>query len=228
MLSFQREADPASRSKTPAPQAGPADQEYVSVTSKGDSVRRSTIVVVILFAAGLLGLWFMIRKTTPQTASAETDAGEQTRIETAISQLTGLKSEMLGRMDTVLNRLYEFSDVQQIEVGQLAKNPFEMEIFGVQATEPMAVGDGPTDLLAMHRQRAARRAADLQLQSIIHGSADNAADFCMINTEVLKVGARIDEFVIRGITRTQVVLAWAPEDADIQHEEIQVVLKLAE
>ncbi|HEX40436.1 MAG TPA: hypothetical protein ENN81_00020 [Phycisphaerales bacterium] len=228
MLSFQREADPVSRPKTSVPQTGAADQEYVSVKSKGDSVRRSTGVVVILFAAGLLGLWFMIRKSTPETASAEADVGEQTRVETAISQLTGLKSEVLGKMDTVLNRLYEFSNVQQVEAGELAKNPFEMEIFGAEAAEPLAVGDGSTDLLAMHRQRAARRAADLQLQSIIHGNADNAADFCMINTEVLKVGARIDEFVIRDITRTQVVLAWAPKDADIQHEEIQVVLKLAE
>ncbi len=228
MLSFQREADPAGRPKTPDPDANAADQEYVSVKSKGDSVRRSTGIVVILFAAGLIGLWFMIQKSTPETASAEADVGEQARIETAISQLTGLKSEMLTKMDTVLNRLYEFSDVQQVEVGELAKNPFEMQIFGADTAEPTVLNDGNMDLLAVHRQRATRRAADLQLQSIIHGNADNAADFCMINTEVLKTGARIDEFVVRDITRTQVVLAWAPKDADIQHEEIQVVLKLAE
>jgi len=226
MLSFQREPDPGNG--TPAPEGNGGDQDYVTVKSKRDTVRRSTTVVVILFVVGLLGLWFMIKKSTPENALAQTDTTEETRIQTAISQLTGLKSEMLDKVDTVLTRLYEFSDVQQVEVGELAKNPFEMEIFGADADEPLPLDGDVVDMVAVRRQKAGRLAAELNLQSIVHADTDQADNCCMINGEVLKAGGRIDDFEVRGITRAQVVLLWAPKDANAQDEEIQVVLKLAQ
>ena len=41
---------------------------------------------------------------------------------------------MADRMDEIVQKFYEFSDVFQVKVGELAKNPFEVEGF-VQGTQ---------------------------------------------------------------------------------------------
>ena len=70
------------------------EQEYLTVATQGKDVRKSTILLGILFITGLACLGFMIKKSSPQTASAETVDIEEVQIEAAIARLTGVKSEM--------------------------------------------------------------------------------------------------------------------------------------
>ena len=95
---------------------GAQEQEYLTVAAQEGRVRKGTILLVVLFSAGLLCLWFMIKKSTPQTASAETVSTEESQIEMAITRLIGVRSEMFSRMDEVVKKFDEFSDVQQVNV----------------------------------------------------------------------------------------------------------------
>src|SRR4030042_245527 len=137
MLSFMREQGagdlPANKNAgtgprdTGAPNQGDA-QEYLTVAANSKNLRRSTILVMILVALGLACLGYMIHKSRPQAASAQ-PVEEEGQIEAAISRLTGVRSEMISRMDEIGKRFYEFSDVFQVGVGELVKNPFEVEVF---------------------------------------------------------------------------------------------------
>ena len=73
----------------------------------------------MLVGIGLLGLMLMIRRSQPQAASAAPAAGDQTKIEAAITRLTGVRSEMADRMDEIVKKFYEFSDVVQVKVDEL-------------------------------------------------------------------------------------------------------------
>ena len=103
-------------------------QEYFTVAAGNKSARRSTTLVAVLFAVGLVCLGFMIKKSAPKTAAAATTS-EETKIETAIARLTGVSSEMFNRMDQIVKKFYEFSDVFQVQVSELVKNPFALEMF---------------------------------------------------------------------------------------------------
>ncbi len=98
------------------------------MAANSKNVRRSTILVAVLVGIGLVSLLLMIRRSQPQAASAREGASDQ-KIEAAISRLTGVRSEMAGRMDEIVKKFYEFSDVVQVKVSELAKNPFEVESF---------------------------------------------------------------------------------------------------
>ena len=102
-------------------QAQGGSQEYYTVAARSKNVRKSTILVTILFGIGLLCLLFMIKKSTPQTASASPDDEQETQIEVAIARLTGVSSEMFSRMDQIVNKFYEFSDVLQVQVNESQK-----------------------------------------------------------------------------------------------------------
>ena len=70
---------------------------------------------------GLLCLWFMIKKSTPQTAAAAAVSTEEAQIETAIARLGGVKTEMFSRMDEIVKRFYELSGVSQVKTSELVK-----------------------------------------------------------------------------------------------------------
>jgi hypothetical protein len=80
------------------------------VATNSKSLRRSTMLVAVLVGIGLVSLLLMIRRSAPQAASARETAGDQ-KIEAAISRLTGGRTEMAGRMDEIVKKFYEFSDV---------------------------------------------------------------------------------------------------------------------
>ena len=97
------------------------------MAANSKSLRRSTTLVAVLVAVGLVCLLLMIRRNQPQAAAAAPAAGDQTKIEAAIGRLTGVRSEMAGRMGEIVKKFYEFSDVVQVKVDELVKNPFEVE-----------------------------------------------------------------------------------------------------
>ena len=226
MLSFLREQNPGdSPAQKPAAADGrtpddgtekPQEQEeYLTVAAQTKQVRKSTIVLAVLFAIGLLCLWFMIKKSTPQTASATAANAEETQIETAIARFTGVRSEMFNRMDEIVNRFYEFSNVPQVYANELTKNPFELEMFlaNLRANAEEEALDIDADMLW---QQTRQRAKDMQLSSIIQSEQGTC---CMINDEILYEGDPIGGFKVRQIGDSYVKL---------KCEDVEIVLKLSE
>jgi len=219
MLSFLREQDPED-SLVPKPPkiAGkkPADstketqeQEYLTVATQGKQVRKTTILLAVLFGIGLLSLWFMVKKSAPQTVAASVGT-EEAQIEKAITRITGVRSEMFNRMDEIAEKFYEFSDVQQVEVGELAKNPFELEAFLANVKEPSDTEGGDYDI------EAEMIAKDLQLLSIMQSDQGNC---CMINDRILYEGDSIRGFKVCRIGDSFVKL---------KYKDVEIVKKLSE
>ena len=199
----------------------PQEQEYLTVASQGKNVRRSTWLLAALFGIGLLCLWFMIKKSTAQTAAASRRAGinsEEAQIEIAITQLTGVRSEMFSRMDEILKKFYEFSDVQQVKVNELVKNPFKHEIFmaKVKKNSDTEEGDLLLDPDVTRQQKINQQAKELPLLSIMQ-SGQSAC--CMIGDKILYKGDSIEGFKVVEISDSFVKL---------ESEGVEIILKLSE
>jgi len=212
-------------------------QEYITVGDKDKNVRKSTILLAVLFFAGLLCLWLMIKKSAPTTAAASATGAEESQIETAIGQLTGIRSEMFDRMDEIVNKFYQFSNVQQVGVGELVKNPFRYDIFlGNARAGDSGKGDSATDTRMMQEQMR-EQTKDLELLSIMGSGEDGSGRCCMIDDKILYEGDLIRGFRIRQIGDNFVTLEWdkaqlegletGPENGE-EHLGAQIVLKLSE
>lgn len=219
MLSFMREQEmPGASSQTETGGAGSSssDDGYLTVSTRGNNVRKTTSMLVVLFIIGVISLWFMIKKSSPQAASAAGDPATETEIETAISRLTGIKAEMFSRMDEIVEKFYEFSDVQQIKVNELAKNPFSQEVLWANLKKTSDNDDALMRQQSMHQQ-----AKGLRLLSIMRSEQGNC---CMIDDKILREGDMVKGFTVRSIGETSVTL----EIEQDQSEKLQIVLKLSE
>lgn len=238
MLSFMREQGPENPAESSSAIAGPqggrsADvgpQEFLTVASNRKNLRRSTMVVMVLLAVGLICLVLMIRKSQPQAVSAGQGADEQTKIEDAIGRLTGASTEMVDRMDEIVKKFYEFSDVFQVKVGELVKNPFEVEGFVKNLKGDLPVsGDPQIQAELVRRQRLQQQASTLRLLSIMRSDAGHG---CMINDQILRQGDRIEDFTVREIGNNFVTLAetrpHASDSRGSENEEFTITLKLSE
>ena len=237
MLSFMREQGAGDLPGNPGPGTGRRDaggseqddaQEYLTVAANSKNLRRSSIVVMVLVAAGLAGLLFMIRQSQPQSASAAPVDDEST-IEVAISRLTGVSAEMVNRMDEIVERFYEFSDVFQVGVTELSKNPFEVEIFaGAVKEDGGEAEDDKAKAALIQRERLKQRASALQLLSVMRSEQ---GDCCMINDRILRQGETIEGFTISEIRGDSVVLTCLPKTPAGDTEEAEaltILLKLAQ
>ena len=225
MLSFLREQSvgdlPAQKPAVAANQPDAEtedtqDQEYFTVAAQNKNVRKSTILLAILFGMGLLCLWFMIKKSTPQTTAAATAGTEETQIEIAITRLTGVRSEMFSRMDEIVNKFYEFADVLQVQVSELVKNPFELEMFLANLKEKENTEKSDFDAEMMRRQQLRQQTRDIQLLGIMQSDKGNC---CMINDKVLYQGDLIKGFKVCQIGDRFVTL---------KCRDVEIVLKLSE
>jgi preprotein translocase subunit SecG len=213
-------------------QAQGSSQEYLTVAAQNKNVRKSTMLVAVLFGIGLLSLWFMIKKSAPQTASASADGVQETQISTAIARLTGVSSEMFSRMDQIVNKFYEFSNVLQVQVNELVKNPFEVEFFLSRVKEKVdsQKNDIDIDSEIIRQERVRQKAKDLQLLTICQSEQGNC---CMINDKILYEGDSIKEFGIAQIGDKFVKLEWREpkserETSETQSQGIEIILKLSE
>jgi len=210
-----------------APNSGEA-QEYLAVAANSRSLRRSTILVAILVAIGLAGLGYMIHKSRPQAASAQPSKDEENKIEAAIGRLTGVSLEMVGRMDEIVNKFYEFSDVFQVRVSELVKNPFQVEMFMGAIQKEGATGrDDAARAALVKREQLKQRASTLKLLSVMRSDDGNA---CMINDQILRCGDSLEGFTIAQIGAESVLLAWQSDDAgqSAEKEDLTIMLKLAQ
>ena len=194
------------------------EPEYLTVAAQGKRVRKSTTLLAVLFIIGLLCLWFMIKKSTPKTASAEAGNKEKTLIETAIARLTGVKSTMFSKMDEIVSKFYEFSDVPQVKVNELAKNPFELETFLANLEEKPGAGKKAHEIDAnmLWQQQMRQKSKTMQLLSIMQSSQRNC---CMIDDRILYEGDSIEGFKVRKIGDSYVKL---------ESNGVEIVLNLTE
>jgi preprotein translocase subunit SecG len=212
MLSFLRDpnigdlpADEAARNAQENPNAKNKEQEFFTVASHGNAVRKSTTLLAVLFIIGVICLWFMIKKSAPQTASANEVVPEETQIETAIARLTGIRSEMFTSMDEIVSKFYEFSDVLQVKVEELTKNPFQFEMFlsNLKNKSTDTEETAGIDSEAIWQQQIRQKAKELKLDSIMQSDMGKC---CMINNKILYVGNSIDGFNVIDIEDDQVKL----------------------
>jgi len=213
MLSFLRDpnvgdlpADNAARNAQENPNAKNRQQEYLTVASHGRAVRKSTTLLAVLFVIGLVCLWFMIKKSAPQAAAANEAVPEETQIETAIARLTGIRSEMFTSMDEIVSKFYEFSDVLQVKVDELAKNPFQFEMFLSSLKNKAATAEEPTgiDPEAIWQQQIKQKSKEMHLDSIMQSDMGKC---CMINNKILYTGNSIDGFTVLQIEDDRVKLS---------------------
>jgi preprotein translocase subunit SecG len=228
MLSFLREQSledlPAQQNiKTAGKKSGDGtdkskEPEYLTVAAQGKQVRKSTTLLVVLFIIGLLCLWFMIKKSTPKSASAADSQQEETMIETAIARLTGVKSEMFSRMDEIVGKFYEFSDVPQVKVNELSKNPFELETFlaNIRRKPDVEEKDDKIDAEMLWQQQMRLKSKSMQLLSIIQSDEGNC---CMIDDKILYEGDSIEGFKVCQVGDSFVKL---------ESNGVQIELKLSE
>jgi preprotein translocase subunit SecG len=185
--------------------------EYLTVASRKGQARKTTYLLVFLFCVGVLCLWLMIKKSVPEAASASGPNAEQSRIEQAISRLTGVRGEVFGGLEKIVNKFYEFSDVEQVNVNELAKNPFKHQMYLGDVTEGMIAAETDAE-----NERLLRQSRNMQLLSIMQSEQGNC---CMIDDKVLYQGDSIRGFTVHDIGDRSVTL---------KSEELEIVLKLTE
>lgn len=206
-------------------------QEFLTVAAPEKRSRKSTILLAVLFIVGLLCLGYMIKKSAPQSASAATDTTEETKLEAAIARITGVKSEMFNGMDEIVNKFYEFSDVLQVEVGELVKNPFELEGLSTNVKEEprVEIKVSDIDVEMARQQRIRQKAKEMKLFSIMQSDRGKC---CMIGDKILYEGEYIGEFKVRQIGDNLVRLEWDPDrnnkSSETKSEPVVIVLNLSE
>ena len=224
MLSFLRDQNheelPAdqkiSEATSKKPPSDGADKsqeaEFLTVSSKSKQVRKTTTLLAVIFVVGLLCLGFMIIKSSPNEASASNNPAEHTQVETAIARLTGVKTQMFNRMDEIVNKFYEFSDVPQVKVNELAKNPFEFDT----TTGNINDVENNLDARALWQQHLKQNTKGMQLWSIMQTHQGNR---CMIDDEILAEGDSI-----RGFKVIQI----GDKFVKLESDGVQIELKLSE
>ena len=189
------------------------EPEFLTVSSHGKRVRKTTTLLVILFIIGLICLVFMIKKSSPKTASASDSQKEETLVETAIARLTGVKTQMFNRIDEIVGKFYEFSNVPQVKVNELAKNPFELETISGNIKRS---AENEMDARALWQQQLRQNSKGMQLWSIMQTHQGNR---CMIDDEILGEGDSIRGFKVTEIGDNFVKL---------ESDGVQIELKLSE
>lgn len=237
MLSFMREQgiDPLKQASTasgkgnelPGTLAATPSEQYLMVANK-KRMRKSNYLLMVLFCAGMLILWFMIKKSTPQSASAAVTA--DTQVETLLAKLVGVKSELFSSLDELSERFYKFADIQQVKNNELLKNPFKTEALwsGFGQTTGAKVGDYGIGHETSGQNEAERNAGHLQLLSIM---ASDERRCCMIGDRILYEGDTIKGFKVKRIGDDFVKLEQqTPEDPNSSKENVrtEIVLKLTE
>lgn len=175
--------------------------DYLTTSVGEGNMKRSTILMVLVFGAGIAGLYFMIKKSSPKSVSAAPTA-EDVQLEQAITDLTGVKTEVYVKMDEIVKKFYEFSDVKQVTVNDLSRNPFRWS-YASLGSSGENIGNQRTDKM-MAQIRFEAMVSGLTVDSIIQ-TADGK-DFCMINGQCLYVGDEIEGIKIIAINPDSVTL----------------------
>ena len=210
MLSYLKDGNqlPASSDMPDSDQAASSTEDYLTVSNNSQKVRQSTMAVAVLFAIGALGLWLMVKKTTPAAANAE-PSQNQVQLETALAQLDNMKAEIDSQMSSVSGRFYQFNNVDQVGVEELKKNPF---IRGEMGGGSGSSGTGDQRLEQI-QQEAQIISMSLELWSI---TATPKGICCMIDDKVLYQGDTYRNMTVKSITEKIVTLEYKGTDVELK------------
>jgi hypothetical protein len=137
---------------------------------------------------------------------------------------------MIGRMDQILKKFYEFSNVFQVQVSELVKNPFELEMFlnNIRQQSDTQEHSPGIDARIIRQQRLIQKAKDMQLLCIMRSDQGNC---CMIDGKIFYEGDIIKGFKVVKISNVFVVLEWLGEQdgtsSEAESEGLKVILKLS-
>jgi preprotein translocase subunit SecG len=219
MLSFLKEQkveDSSSERPCEAPgklSAESQEQGYVAVVAQEKNVRKTTYILATVFCIGILCLWFMAKKSTPKQAAADTISPEEAQLEQVIARFGGTRSEILSSTDEIVRKFHEFSDVEQVGVDELVKNPFKHDLFLDDLDGSDNYGWESDEAEAMRQEQMAR---GMQLLSIMKSETGSC---CMIDDKLLYEGDSIKGFKVCQIEDNFIRLA---------SEGTEVILKLEE
>jgi hypothetical protein len=171
-------------------QASEEEQDYLMPANTGKSVKQSTVLLTVLIVAGAAVVWGMIKKTGPQDASAATKT-EDMQVESAIAKLTGIRTEMYGKLDQIAEKFNHFSNVNQVSVDQLSKNPF------------VHANGYSGGVLLKETSKKDGKNAQWRLWSIMDSQQGRC---CMINDKLLYVGDSINGMIVSQIGKNAVEL----------------------
>jgi hypothetical protein len=184
--------------------------EYFRPAVHARNVRQGTIVLVILFAAGAAGVWWMIKKSG--LSQAHGASGEEaSQIDKALAQLTSFQTEINSQMDSVSSRFSQASELGQITVADLKKNPFRQENTLDTSGQDLSLTQS-----LMRKEEMQRRAGLLKLWSI---TARQSNSCCMINDKVLYIGDAIQGFIVKEILSDRVRIAYEDIVIELKTEE---------
>lgn len=214
MLSYLRDPNLAELPADKEVQESPKqEQECLTVATHGKEVRKSTTILGVLFIIGLICLGIMIKKSEPRKAAASPAGNtDEQKIQNDIKRLTGIESEMFKKMDDIVKKFYEFSDVLQVQVSELVKNPFQLESFldSLNQTKTTGIDEG-----VILQEQVRIKSEKMKLYSTMQS---NQGICCMINNKILYVGDTIDDFEVTKINNDNVTLKF---------EDIEITLKLS-
>jgi len=210
MLSYLKDGNsvPASSDMPDGDQAASSTEDYLTVSGQNQKVRRSTMILGVLFVVGALGIWLMVKKTTPATANAE-PSQNQVQLETALAQLDSMQAEMDAKMNSVAGRFYQFNNVDQVGVEELKKNPFIRKEMDCTSSSS---GTG-TQQQAQIRQEAQVIGMGMELGSI---TATPKGKCCMIDDKVLYQGDTYRNMTVKSITGKSVTLEYKGIDVELK------------
>ena len=171
--------------------ADDVESEYIQPVSQDKNLRKTTMMFATFFVIGLVGLWLMITKSSPGTASAKINSEEDALITQAIADFTGTSPESETKMKTVVTKFYEISDIHQVPIGDLVKNPFEQDLY-----EDNTAGSGALDTELLNTQELTRRAEKFELLSIMKSEQETC---CVIDDSLLYEGDTIQGFIVAKI-----------------------------
>lgn len=219
MLSYIRESqteamDQAGRGDQAQGDVGEAisDTTFLTVSGREQSARKSTMFVTALFVIASIGLVLMAKKSHLKNAGASPAKDGQMQIEMAISRVTGVSSEMTHRMDEIVQKFSEFSDVSQVDVDELNKNPFQLVMTSAETETEGHAPPVQDEQIGSVLKRFNEEKKTLSLLSIIHSESGGS---CMINGVLLEVGQPVNDFVVENIQADHVELVWQPDGCAI-------------
>jgi hypothetical protein len=132
-------------------------------------------------------------------------------------------------MDEIVNKFYEFSEVLQVQVNELAKNPFELEVFLANLKRKPDEKIPEIDPETIRQQQIRQKSRQMQLVSIMQSEQGTC---CMIDNKILYEGDLIRDFRVRQIGGNYVRLGWNPKGDDMQSQaqsdNVEIILKLSE
>lgn len=162
-------------------------EDYLVPSAFQKKVKYSTLILGIVFVIGVLSLFMMIKKSTPAQAKAGL-SDQELKIESAIAKLTGSKTQMNGKMNDIVNMIASLSDVKQVKVGELKKNPFsKRNSFKSSVSKPGFISN------LISKKNGSK---GLKLWSIMESDHEKS---CMINGEILKENDTFESYTVKKI-----------------------------